>query len=285
MPSATTTIHAYKHFNKDYTEDDLMKAGILGWCFKLQDVHLVIVDDLMDESEMRYSKPVWYRQVGVKQAIIDCLIFEASATYLVLKYFSDHKYFPQIQKELLDNISPTDTSQLLELTNFNLEDYEFYENFVKSYPFLVHSVTSVMYMVGINDPELHSLVKKFCMDVCIFGKRYDDISVIVESISVAEKDNTDIASSKVTWMAIQVSKIGSPQQKKRFMEHYGSSDPKSISIIFDLYQELNLVERFDKYMMDYYDEMYARIQNMPPRLPKEFFCNILDLSVSNKLYA
>ncbi|XP_050517402.1 farnesyl pyrophosphate synthase-like isoform X2 [Diabrotica virgifera virgifera] len=285
MPSAAITINFYKHFKKDYTEEELMKVGILGWCFKLQDISLIMVDDIMDESEFRYNKPVWYREVGVKQAIIDSLIFEHCSSYLLLKYFSDLKYFPQIQKELLQNIATANSSQILELDDFPLEDYEKYENLVKSYPFFVHSVTSVMYMVDVDDPHLHSIAKKMCMDISIFGKRYDDITAIVETVSVAEKHNTDIHFSRATWMAIQVSKLGNPQQKKTFKEHYGSSDPKSALIIFDIYKELKLVEHFDKYTMEYYDDMYTQIQNLPPQLPKEFFSNMLDLSVANKFYA
>uniref|UniRef100_A0A6P7H0T1 Farnesyl pyrophosphate synthase-like n=1 Tax=Diabrotica virgifera virgifera TaxID=50390 RepID=A0A6P7H0T1_DIAVI len=246
---------------------------------------MLIVDDIVDESETRYNKTVWYRKVGIKQTIIDSIIFETGASYLFLKYFSDHKHFVHMQKELLHNFSPANTSQILEIENYELENFEEYENLVKSYPFLVHGVTSVMYMVGIDDPEVQALVKKFCIDVCIFGKRYDDITAIVETVSFAEKDNTDIYCSKTTWMAIQVANMGTPQQKKRFKEHYGSADPKSISIIFDIYNELKLVEHFDRYMMEYYDDMYTRIQNLPPLLPKEFFQNMVDLSVSNKFYA
>uniref|UniRef100_A0A6P7GT01 Farnesyl diphosphate synthase 2-like n=1 Tax=Diabrotica virgifera virgifera TaxID=50390 RepID=A0A6P7GT01_DIAVI len=285
LPSATTTIHAFKHFKKDYSEEELMKAGILGWCSKLQDISLIIIDDILDESEMRYNKPPRYRQVGIKQAITDSVYFETSANFLLLKHFSGHKYFPQIQKELICNIGPTNISQRLELTKYKMEDFEVYESLVKSFPFLIHGVSCAMYLANIDDPKLHSIVKQFCMDICIFGKRYDDFTALVEPTVPLEKDNKDIAAHKITWMAVQVSKLATPQQKQTFMEHYGRSDPKSISIIFDIYRELNLVEHFDRYRTKFYDDMDTRIQNLPHQLPKQFFYNILDYAVINKFYA
>ncbi|CAG9840553.1 unnamed protein product [Diabrotica balteata] len=32
---ALISIYAYKYFKQDYSEEDLIKAGILGWCYKL----------------------------------------------------------------------------------------------------------------------------------------------------------------------------------------------------------------------------------------------------------
>ncbi|XP_072401324.1 farnesyl pyrophosphate synthase-like [Diabrotica undecimpunctata] len=285
LASPLTTINAYKHFKRDYTEEELMKAGILGWCFKLQDIAMIIIDDILDESVTRYNKPVLYRKVGIKQAITDSIYFETSANFLLLKHFSEHKYFAKIQKELICNLGPTTISQRKELTKYNLEDFEVYESLVKSFPFLIHGVSSAMYLANIQDPELHSIVKKFCMDICIFGKRYDDFTALVEPTTPLEKDNTDIAASRITWMAVQVSKLATPQQKKTFMEHYGSSDPKSISIIFDIYQELNLVEYFDIYREKFYDDMHTRIHNLPHQLPKQFFYDILDYAVINCFYA
>uniref|UniRef100_A0A6P7GSZ6 Probable farnesyl diphosphate synthase DDB_G0278823 n=1 Tax=Diabrotica virgifera virgifera TaxID=50390 RepID=A0A6P7GSZ6_DIAVI len=115
--------------------------------------------------------------------------------------------------------------------------------------------------------------------------KLDDFTLLVEPTAPLEKDNTDIAAHKITWMAVQVSKLATPQQKQTFMEHYGRSDPKSISIIFDIYRELNLVEHFDRYRTKFYDDMDTRIQNLPHQLPKQFFYNILDYAVINSFFA
>ncbi|CAG9840552.1 unnamed protein product [Diabrotica balteata] len=246
---------------------------------------MIIVDDILDESKIRYNKPPLYRVVGIKQAILDSITLETGASFLCLKYFSEHKHFAKIHKEMVLNLATTTISQTQELSKYNIEDFEVFENLVKSFPLFVHAVASVVYLAGIDDPKLQSIVKKICMDIAIFGKRFDDFTVFLDPSTIGEKDNTDIANFKITWMAIQVSKMGSPQQKNTFMEHYGSTDPKSISIIFDIYQELNLVEHFDRYMMKFYDDMQTQIHNLPPQLPKQFFYNILDCAVANKMYA
>ncbi|XP_050517400.1 farnesyl pyrophosphate synthase-like [Diabrotica virgifera virgifera] len=282
---ALIAIYAYKYFKQDHTEEELVKAGILGWCYKLQDLAMIIVDDILDESKIRYNKPPLYRVVGIKQAILDSIILESAANFLVLKYFSDHKHLVKIQKDLILNIATTTISQKQELSKYEIDELEVFENLIKSFPLLIHAVTSAVYLAGIDDPKIQSIVKKFCVDIAIFGKRYDDFTVFLDPKTIGEKDNTDIVSFKITWMAIQVSKMGSPQQKKTFMKHYGHSDPESVAIIFDIYRELNLVEHFDKYMMEFYDDMLTQIQNLPPQLPKEFFYNILDCAVANKMYA
>uniref|UniRef100_A0A6P7GC34 Farnesyl pyrophosphate synthase-like n=1 Tax=Diabrotica virgifera virgifera TaxID=50390 RepID=A0A6P7GC34_DIAVI len=189
---ALIAIYAYKYFKQDHTEEELVKAGILGWCYKLQDLAMIIVDDILDESKIRYNKPPLYRVVGIKQAILDSIILESAANFLVLKYFSDHKHLVKIQKDLILNIATTTISQKQELSKYEIDELEVFENLIKSFPLLIHAVTSAVYLAGIDDPKIQSIVKKFCVDIAIFGKRYDDFTVFLDPKTIGEKDNTDI---------------------------------------------------------------------------------------------
>lgn len=94
-----------------------------------------------------------------------------------------------------------------------------------------------------------------------------------------EKDCTDAAEGKPTWLAAQAYKIGTEAHKKILEKHYGVNNKKSLMEIYKIYDELNLKEKFEQYKETFYNETYKKIEKLPKELPGQLFLDILDYAM------
>ncbi|GBP64242.1 Farnesyl pyrophosphate synthase 1, mitochondrial [Eumeta japonica] len=95
-----TTVLAYEMLESpDKVTDEMLKlARVLGWCVELMQAFFVMLDDLMDSSEMRRGSPCWYRVPGVGLNVInDALLIQGVIYQVILKtYFEDKPYYKKI---------------------------------------------------------------------------------------------------------------------------------------------------------------------------------------------
>jgi len=82
------TVLTYKELvdKSELTEENVKLAQYLGWCVELLQSFLLILDDIMDDSETRRGQPCWYKKENVgKIAINDALMIESAIFYTLKK--------------------------------------------------------------------------------------------------------------------------------------------------------------------------------------------------------
>ncbi|CAH1104917.1 unnamed protein product [Psylliodes chrysocephalus] len=281
LSTGVSFLHAYKSFQKPnlLTEENLKKACILAWCLRLLETSVIMDDDIIDNSKLRYNKPTWYNlpDVGIKKAICDASFLETSVSYLLLNHFSSHPQYFNIQKELLRSYAPTMIAECMDLSKYKPNEFEKYQNVVRIYFFTVPFVLCAMYLVNIDNPQLHTIARKILIDIAIYLASEDDFDGVYGIKT--QKDCTDVAEGKPTWLAIQAYKIGTESHRKILDKHYGVDDNKSVMETYKIYDELNLKEKFEQYKEDFYNDTYKKIEQLPKELPGQIFLDILDFAV------
>ena len=54
-----------ENMNKALSEEDKLIANLLGWILEMHQAYALMMNDIMDGSEMRRGQPCWYKRVIV----------------------------------------------------------------------------------------------------------------------------------------------------------------------------------------------------------------------------
>ncbi|XP_050502736.1 uncharacterized protein LOC126882005 [Diabrotica virgifera virgifera] len=281
---ALATVHSYLQFEKfaNVTPEQLKLSCILGWCYRLLVSSMIVYDDILDDQMVRYNEKPWHKQVGIKEAILDTLFLQSSASYLFSRYFETHPHFLEMLKMLNKCYATCTIGQTLEIQTYDLEDFQANEVLIKCFPCTLYPVRTAMYLANIVDPKLHFAVEQFCWDLVRFIKVEDDMWGQFEPITNSHKDCTDASAGRVTWLGIQVAKYGTPSQKKTFSENYGKNEETALRNIQNIYEEMRIVDHYKKYEEKFYNEMCECIENLTKGLPKQLFIDLLDFALIRK---
>nr|ALL35416.1 terpene synthase [Psylliodes chrysocephala] len=284
MGSSIMHMHAYKSLEKAslLNEENIKMASILAWCIRMLVTSMIIDDDIMDNSILRYNKPTWLNlsDIGINNAICDASFVETSAFYLLTNHFSCHPQYVNIQREMLRNYSTSMVSICMDNRQYKVHEFEKYQNYVKGYPCTVPPVLTAMYLANIDDQRLHTCARELLMDIGIYLKIEDDYEGVY-GINT-QKDCTDVAEGRATWLAVEAYKRGNTAQKKIIEQNYGRDNIESIMSIYKIYDELNLKEKFEYYKEDFYNDIFKRIQELPKELPQQLFVDVLDFAAMGK---
>lgn len=90
--------------------------------------------------------------------------------------------------------------------------------------------------------------------------------------------NCDISEGKCSWCAVKALELGSPAKKKLMHQYYGlgSSNPEAVEIIKNIYNELGLVDIFQAFKKECYDNSNRLVEQLPPNVPRDIFRKVID---------
>ncbi|CAG9830973.1 unnamed protein product [Diabrotica balteata] len=281
------SIYAYKLLEKPelFTEENLKKACVIAWCHKLMDATIIVEDDIVDVTELRYNKPAWYKveDVGEHKAILDAAFLSSSMWFLLLKHLSTHKYFPNIMKQILTIFSVCNVSERIDITQHRIEDLEKHTYSAKGVALAMPVLRKALYLANI-DVDAHKATEEFSIDLAYFLKFEDDFNGVFNPMSDEQKTCTDIAEGRPSWVPVQAYKMGNLAQKKILEEHFGKNNEESIRKCYELFKELRLEQVFADYKENFYNKMYAKIhQNLPKILPVKLFLDYLNFCLTTGL--
>nr|ALL35424.1 terpene synthase [Phyllotreta armoraciae] len=276
-------IRSYREFEKPalQTDENLKRAAILAWSLKLAEASMIVDDDVIDKSKVRYLRPTWYKKpdVGVEGAICDSSFLLSGGLFLLLNHFRKHLQFSNILKEYYVNYSTCMLALCIDSKKYKVQELKL--DFAKAYPITVINVICAMYLSNIVDPVIHATAKEFLKDLAKYVQIEDDVKCVFNTHS--EKDCTDVAQGKSSWLAIQAYERGSREQRFVLENHYGKSDNESQIRIYQLYKDLRLDDHFEKFREDFYESMIEKIQTFPQQLPKQLFFDLLDYGLLSRI--
>ncbi|KAF8062285.1 isoprenoid synthase domain-containing protein [Lyophyllum atratum] len=162
------------------TQEEYVKAAILGWSVELLQAYFLVADDLMDGSITRRSQPCWYRApnptyqstlapgvyppVGLV-AVNDAPMLKSAIFQLLKAHFRRESYYMDVLELFHEMCYKTEMGQLtdmvtappevIDLARFSLERYSVIVRFKTAYYSFHLPVALAMYMCHI--PETYTV--------------------------------------------------------------------------------------------------------------------------------
>jgi farnesyl diphosphate synthase len=240
------------------TEDEYFQAATLGWMTELLQAFFLVSDDIMDSSITRRGKPCWYRQEGVGMiAINDAFMLEAAIYTLLKKFFRGHPRYVDLLELFHEVTYQTEIGQLcdlltapedvVDLDNFSMEKYRFIVVYKTAYYSFYLPVALALYMLDIATPENLKQAEDILIPLGEYFQIQDDY---LDNFGLPEhigKIGTDIMDNKCSWLVNQALAIVTPEQRRVLEENYGRKDKDKEAVIKQLYNELNLEQRYKDY--------------------------------------
>ncbi|GAB0086948.1 hypothetical protein DMENIID0001_011790 [Sergentomyia squamirostris] len=228
------------------TEDYLKLVPYIATIFDMVISLLIVIDDILDQSEMRSGKLCWHKIVGVEAAANDSHIMMGCVFYLLKKHFSHLDCYTNLLELVHESLFTISLGQHFD-DKMSREDFD---NFTeKNYKIMIRNKTSyslyfslgaLMYLAGYSNPETHKKAKEFFFELGYMFQVQNDFWDCYEHMNLSSKSNTDIVEGKLTWLAVQCLKIATVNQKELFFQHYGKKMEESEVKIKELYDQLNM---------------------------------------------
>uniref|UniRef100_A0ABD2XAK8 Farnesyl pyrophosphate synthase n=1 Tax=Trichogramma kaykai TaxID=54128 RepID=A0ABD2XAK8_9HYME len=287
---ALSLVYAYRKLvpADELTDDNLRLARILGWCVEMFQASFLVLDDIMDHSQMRRGQPCWYRQNNIGLAgINDGNLLESCSYQLLRTHFRGQPCYVDLLETLMEYSHRTTLGQTLDLlsTNFgnkpnlNLFTMDRYNSICKyktAYYSFVMPVQLAMYFAGVKDPEVHRQAKTILLEMGHFFQVQDDYLDCFGDPQVTGKNGTDIQEGKCSWLAVVALQRATPAQRKVFEECYGYEDPEKVAKVKQLYNDLGLQLTYSVYEEESYNLMNTHIQQISRGLPHDLFFKFLE---------
>eukprot|EP00955_Chlamydomonas_euryale_P115291 366340-Chlamydomonas_euryale.AAC.4 len=133
-----------------------------------------------------------------------------------------------------------------------------------------------MLLAGISDPAAYKV--RVAEDILVEMGQYfqiqDDYLDAFGDPDTIGKVGTDIEDNKCSWLICTCLKEASDAQKETIKANYGKKDKECVVAIKQIYQEINVEERFKEYEAESYKKLVAAIDAQTV-LPKAVFTSLL----------
>ncbi|CAH1099270.1 unnamed protein product [Psylliodes chrysocephalus] len=291
LTTALIPLYSYKAIEEPdkMTEENLKKACIMAWVYRILEVSQIIVDDIIDHSDVRYNKPVWCKKDGVslELAVLDSHYLATGAYLLLMKHLENHQCCLDIVHLYMEKMFITFITQFMDVDNIGVKLFlkAIPLRFDKALYIFDGSIRSALYLANINDKETHEAMKKFTIPMSRFFQLQNDFSGVFVGENKFQRICPDIIDGRNSWLVATALRMASPSQKKIIEENYGNGDPESAKKVVEVYWDLKLNEVHEKRSKEFSEEMYNVVENFPKRIPKQPFHDMAQQLVLNKLYS
>ncbi|XP_066249481.1 geranyl diphosphate synthase-like [Euwallacea similis] len=274
---------------EDQTPEKIHKIKMLCWFTELIHSAVLILDDIMDKSNIRRGKLAYHKSPGVgEEAVNDVYLMELYSFHVLNKYFHNHPSYETLLRVGLRNMFFSGLGQGYDSTfsscnktynfkHFNAERYFTLAKYKTTFGSLTLPYELTLTAANLYSKQKYQAVQHIMVQLGLFFQVLNDFKDLFrnqgEVISRTDQPAiaTDISKGQVTWFAIKVLELGNDRQKRTFMKNYGRNDPESIEAVYRIYEEMHL----DEMLMDYEESSFLWLQNeirkIDNGLPHEIF--------------
>ncbi|KAJ4799265.1 Farnesyl pyrophosphate synthase [Rhynchospora pubera] len=280
-------IETYKALKGDeLSEEEFFLASVLGWCLEWLQACLLVLDDIMDNSQTRRGCICWYRRPKVGLNAINHGILLKTHTHRIFKrYFREKPYYLELT-ELCDEVGyQTSLGQMLDLvithegkndlSKYTMQAYRRIVIYKTSYYSFYLPVACALLLSG-EELENYNGIKEILIEMGVYFQVQDDYLDCFGDPEVAGKIGTDIEDYKCSWLIIQALKLADDNKKQILYENYGKSDPISVKKVKSLYQELDIQGIFSKYEAESYEKLLSAIEAQSSSVMREILKALLE---------
>ncbi|KAH8078417.1 farnesyl-diphosphate synthase [Cristinia sonorae] len=281
------------------TDDEYLKAAILGWCVELLQAFFLVSDDIMDSSVTRRGQPCWFRneKVGLI-AVNDSFILEGAIYYLLKKHFRQESYYVDLLELFHDTTYQTEFGQLLDLitapeddidlNRFSLEKHRLIVVYKTAFYSFYLPVALAMRVCGIpsipgpKDP--YELASSILIPLGTYFQIQDDFLDFSAPPEVLGKIGTDIIDNKCSWCINVALAHASPEQRAVLDANYGRKNKESEAKVKEVFEQVGIREKFAVYEEKAYKEIVGLIETIPEGGSKEGLKREVFKSFLDKIY-
>jgi len=283
--SVVDTVEILKR--RPLSEEEYLKAAVLGWCIELLQAYFLVADDIMDSSITRRGQPCWYRNSNVGMIAINDSFMISSAIYRLLKsYFKRENCYVDLLEVFLETTWQTEIGQLIDLitapeevnlNKFSLERHSLIVIWKTAFYSFYLPVACAMYMCGIphspipsvnsSEPskDPYDIAKSILLPLGEYFQVQDDFLDFAGTPEQIGKIGTDIIDNKCSWCVNTALLHATPVQRKILDEHYGKkpSGGESELKVKAVFEEIGVREKYAEYEERVVGLIRERIANVP----------------------
>jgi farnesyl diphosphate synthase len=280
-------VYAYKNLvpEDQLTQENLRLARILGWCIEMLEAGFLVFDDVVDNSETRRHQVCWHKKdnIGVS-AMIDAVNLMYLPYELLRRHFKEKpcylnllETFQQIPLKTTIGMSSEMLASNFEkkpdLNKFTMDLYQTIISYKTAYT-MVMPVHLAMHLAGIKDPEMFKQAEIILLEI---GRFYQVQNDYLDCFGDPElKSETDIPKGMLSWPIVSALERVTPEQRKLLEECYGDSDPKKITKVKHLYNDLGMQMLYAAHEEQSYNLVSTYIQQTSGGLPRNIFLKFRD---------
>jgi len=288
---AKTVVHVFESIVQNPSYDDLIRAHAVGWATELLQASFLIADDIVDNGTFRRGKASWHFNPDVGNiAVNDIQQLHTSAYRLIDKYCLGHPAHINVTMLMTETARQATMGQSMDLmtmpphgiVNYDLLRMDRLETIAKyktSIYAFCHPVRHGLYLVGLDDPQLHKDVEEMLLPLGVFYQIQDDFIDVFGTEAVSGKKGTDIQDGKCCWPIIRALEKASPEQKKILKENFGKPNNVCVEKVKAVMEAVGIREDYELYEANEYASLKKKIEvfgKKYPEVPSVIFDNYLD---------
>ncbi|KAJ1531494.1 hypothetical protein ONE63_000169 [Megalurothrips usitatus] len=96
-PGILNTYNTMRVLSPESSPDYLRKAKLLAWAVEIAHIVFLVTDDIADDGNMRWGKPVWWKlpEVGLN-CVNDAFLMEGVMYQILKREFGDNRHYVQL---------------------------------------------------------------------------------------------------------------------------------------------------------------------------------------------
>ncbi|KAJ3677542.1 hypothetical protein LUZ60_003266 [Juncus effusus] len=271
----------------ELSDEQFFLSCVLGWGIEWLQACLLILDDIMDNSQTRRGRLCWYKQPKVGfGAINHGIILKTHTHRMVKRYFREKTYYLELM-ELCDEIGyQTSLGQMLDLivtvheeetnlSKFTMEVYRRIVIYKTSYYSFYLPIACALILSG-EELEKFSGIKDILVEMGVYFQVQDDYLDCFGDPKVMGKIGTDIEDYKCSWLIVKALEKANEHQIKTLHENYGKSDAKCVAKVKKIYEDLDLPSAFLEYEESSCETLLSAIEAQPSSVIQEILKCLLE---------
>ncbi|XP_069688314.1 farnesyl pyrophosphate synthase-like [Periplaneta americana] len=225
---------------QDLTPENIRLSTVMAVCIEMLEASFIILDDLMDGSILRRTRPCWHHVNNIGVAAANDVVFIQCAVYQIIFKYS-------LGELLDDNVAKKGEGRVPDLNTYTMERYCTIAKYKTSSYTCCFPFTLATYM--------------------------DDYIDCYEDPTITGKISTDIETRKCTWLIVTAMQRATPEQKAILEDCYGCHDPDKVKKVKEVYDELDLRSAYATFLQDRFKVLYNLIDQLSNDIPPELFHN------------
>lgn len=254
------------------TTENMIKVWLLRAAMDLSFTMTAVLDDITDNSDTRNNKKSWQKicSGGYGAAIYDGSLIGYLPFYILKNHFRSDPGYTLMMEILTEANTSTLIGQTLDVVGHGKEPcWNEYQDIVNCKAgLLVRAIPALgMLHAGILDENLLHQVSSVFERFGTLIQIWDDFSDYFNIPEDNGKPSCDFENGGTTWVSATAVYHFNADQKKKFMELYGSKDPKNVEEVKKLYDEIDVPRKYVDFMRDSYETISQLIDSIPhPKL-------------------
>jgi len=276
-----------------HTKQNIRLSIILGWTVEFLQAFFLVADDIMDHSETRRGKKCWYKEshIGLT-AFNDSILLESFVFSILKQYFGQNSNYADMLDLMHQVVQYTSLGQALDLqsvqifqenigsedclNHFTMDRYKATVKYKTSYYSFYLPLALAMRLANIKDQNLYVKAEHILLNMGQYFQVQDDFLDCFGDPQVTGKIGTDIQDGKCSWLVVNALQRANQAQKRELAKRYGSSAAEDVEWVKQLYSQLHIVQMFNKYEKDFYQDITSTIQQIKKdELPQQMFTSLL----------